>query len=126
MLIASLLIFVAGFGLVAVTIKSAVGVLVLPRSVSDPIARQHFLAVRRVFDLFLKKALTYEARDRIMAPYAPVALLGLVVVWLILVLVGYVGMYWALGVRPVATAFKLSGSSLLTLGFADVDGTGTT
>ena len=41
--------------------------------------------------------------------------------WLILVLIGYMGMFWAVGVRPWGAAFLLSGSSLLTLGFAPVN-----
>lgn len=53
-----------------------------------------------------------------MAAYAPVGLLVLPLVWLILVLGGYTCMYWSLGARPWRDAFTLSGSSLLTLGFA--------
>ena len=53
--------------------------------------------------------------------YAPVSLLALPVVWLALVLVGYMGMFWALGVSSWWLAFTVSGSSLLTLGFAQVD-----
>jgi hypothetical protein len=37
------------------------------------------------------------------------------------VLVGYMGMFWAIGVRPWQAAFVVSGSSLLTLGFAPVN-----
>ena len=53
-----------------------------------------------------------------MAFYAPIALLTLLPVWLILITLGYSGMYWALGVPTWYEAFLLSGSSLLTLGFA--------
>jgi len=49
-------------------------------------------------------------------------LLSLPPVWLALVLVGYMGMYWALGVSSWYTAFRNSGSALLTLGFAAADG----
>ena len=56
-----------------------------------------------------------------MALYAPITLLLLPAVWLVLVLVGYMGMFWAIGVSSWRMAFKVSGSSLLTLGFAQVD-----
>ena len=56
-----------------------------------------------------------------MALYAPITLLILPAVWLVLVLVGYTGMFWAIGVASWRMAFKVSGSSLLTLGFAQVD-----
>ena len=53
-----------------------------------------------------------------MALYAPVSLIVLPVIWLILVLIGYMGIYLAAGVHSVRSAFLISGSSLLTLGFA--------
>src|SRR2546427_10885424 len=61
-----------------------------------------------------------------MALYAPIALLTLQAVWIAIVLAGYVLMYWALGADSLAGAFKLSGSSLLTLGFAAVETVATT
>jgi hypothetical protein len=56
-----------------------------------------------------------------MAMYAPVSLMLLPVVWLLLVLVGYMGIFWALGTGSVDAVYKVSGSSLFTLGFATVD-----
>ena len=53
-----------------------------------------------------------------MALYAPVTVMLVVVTWLVLVLLGYMLMYFASGVSPLSEAFRLSGSSLLTLGFA--------
>ncbi|HWE64420.1 MAG TPA: hypothetical protein VHB98_22125, partial [Chloroflexota bacterium] len=35
----------------------------------------------------------------------------------------YTALFWAIGVQPLHTAFRVSGSSLLTLGFAVADGT---
>src|SRR5262249_11917468 len=63
-------------------------------------------------------ASTYERRDRIMAYYAPIALLSLPVVWLMLVWLGYTLIFWAIGIPTWRAAFVESGSSLLTLGFA--------
>ena len=57
-----------------------------------------------------------------MAFYAPVTLLALLPTWLILVWIGYAGMFWAVGVPTWYQAFRDSGSSLLTLGFALVEG----
>jgi fumarate reductase subunit D len=53
-----------------------------------------------------------------MAFHAPIALFSLLTVWLLLVAGGYAAMFWALHVRPVEDAIVLSGSSLVTLGFA--------
>src|SRR5207244_12083228 len=49
--------------------------------------------------------------------FAPVALLVLLGVWVTLILTGYTAMFWGLGGRSLRTAFVLSGSSVLTLGF---------
>src|SRR5207253_4906495 len=48
---------------------------------------------------------------------APFGLLMLPAVWVALVMAGYTGIYWGLGVDPLREAFMVSGSSLLTLGF---------
>jgi hypothetical protein len=61
-----------------------------------------------------------------MAFYAPVSLLLLLPTWLAVVLVGFMAMFWALGIRPWFQAFNVSGSSLLTLGFARGEGVLTT
>ena len=41
----------------------------------------------------------------------------LVPTWLVLIALGYAAMYWALGVGDSFAVFRLSGSSILTLGF---------
>ena len=77
--------------------------------------------MRRLFNIPLHFAKTYEERDRILAYYAPVTLLLLLPTWLTLVLTGYMGMFWA--IRPDDKPFMLSGSSLFTLGFAREEST---
>jgi hypothetical protein len=53
-----------------------------------------------------------------MALYAPLGLLTLLPMWYTIILVGYAGMFWATGIASWRTAWTISGSSLLTLGFA--------
>jgi hypothetical protein len=43
--------------------------------------------------------------------------------WLIMLCLGYMGMYWSLGAGTWYESFKISGSSLLTLGIASNDST---
>ena len=109
--------FVGGALLVLIALDSAVRTFILPRGAAVPYTRLVFVAVRRVFDLRLRFAKSYEARDRVMALYAPLSLLFLPLTWLVLVLVGFMGMYRALGVPTWRQAFAESGSSMLTLGF---------
>src|SRR6266545_7376647 len=116
-----LLAFVLGAGVVIGTVFSAIRTFVLPRSVPVRLTWLVFLTSRLLFNPWTHRARTYEDRDRAMALYAPITLLILPAVWLVLVLVGYMGMFWAIGVGSWRMAFKVSGSSLLTLGFAQVD-----
>lgn len=116
-----IIFFIVGVLIVYVTLTSAIKTFVLPRSANVFLTRLVFRNIRRVFDLRTRGARTYEERDRILALYAPLALVILPVVWLFNVMVGYMAMFWALGVEPLYEAFKLSGSSLLTLGFASVN-----
>jgi len=120
------LVFALGVSLVVVTLRAAIRQYVLPRSAPDSLARGVFRLMRAIFNLRMRKAATYEDRDRVMAMYAPVTLLVLPVIWLGLVLGGYAAMFWAVGVRPLSAAIRISGSSLLTLGFAVADGVPTT
>jgi len=101
---------------VARTLLSAIRTLVLPRSFNDAMTRVVFIAVFLLFRIRLRGARTYAQRDQIVALFAPLALLALPPTWLALVLAGYMGMFWALGVATWREAFVLSGSSLLTLG----------
>jgi hypothetical protein len=119
MIFLQILAFLFGFGLVAWTVYSAVVTLILPRSAPDLITRLVFISVRRLFNLRLKHLKTYRERDRLMAFFAPVGLISLVPVWLFLVMVGFTFMVWSLGQTGVYISFRISGSSLLTLGFAD-------
>jgi hypothetical protein len=104
--------------LVVLAIMSAMRVLVVPRSSRDRVARALFLAVRKLFDLWALRLENYKDVDRLMAWYAPVALLLLVIVWLSMVLIGYTGIFLLLTDDGLHDSFILSGSSLLTLGFA--------
>ena len=124
--IVRVLVFLAGLGLVTYTLISAIRTFVLPRSAPDPLTSAVGMVVRWVFELRLRGAQTYLERDRVLELYAPLSLLSLPPVWLALILVGYMGIYWALGVHSWYEALRDSGSALLTLGFAPVDGVLTT
>ena len=110
------LAFVGGVLLVSLVLYSAVVTVVLPRGESATLTRFVFIGWRSVFVFFANRTKTYEAKDRIMAFFGPVALLTLPFVWLVLVLVGYWGMYWALGSVTARGAFIEAGS-LFTFAF---------
>jgi len=115
--VARIVVFVVGVGLVMGTLGSAVRTVVLPRAVPAKLASAVFVTVRRFFALRLGRNSSYERRDRVMAPYGPTSLLILALVWLIVTLAGYTAMFWAVGHPSLRESFITSGSSLLTLGF---------
>ncbi len=122
MIIIPIIVFLIGALIVIGTVASAARTFVVPRGELVILTRIVFRSVRFVFNRWTSRAQSYVERDRIMGYYAPTSLLVLFPVWLALVLIGYVGMYWALGVPSLGDAFKVSGSSLFTLGSATVDG----
>jgi len=118
MIFLRILAFLIGTALIGWAIFSIVQTLVLPRNAQDKLARMLFVSIRGIFSIALRWLRTYEERDHLMAFYAPVGMLSLVPAWLILFLLGYTGMFWSLGEHTWLESFRISGSSLLTLGFA--------
>jgi hypothetical protein len=112
-----ILLFLLGAALAAFTIRSIVRTFLVPRALQAHLSRAVFVEVRRVFRLRANDRQDYATRDRVMALYAPVALLTLLVVWVAILLAGYTAMFFALGGVSPFEAFTLAGSSMLTLGF---------
>lgn len=121
MLTLRIVVFLIGTGIISWTIISAVKTFVLPRGVNVWLTRLVFQWMGRLFRFRAAKAKNYEDRDRVMALFAPLTLVLMPVVILSLVLVGYALVYWAMDLGSVYAAFKLSGSSLLTLGYTSED-----
>jgi len=117
-----IVIGLGGMVLVITTLSAAIRSFVLPRNEVVRLNVWVFMGMRVIFDFAAKLANSYERRDRIMAHYAPVALVALPVFWEALVSVGYTSMFWALGEGSWARCYELSSSSLLTLGAAGAAG----
>ena len=116
--LASVVVFAAGLIACASILLSAVAMVVVPRSTPLLLPRFVFRAVYLLFKLRTARVRSWEEREQAFSHYAPVALLSVAATWLVVILLGYTAMDWALGVRPLRAAFLLSGSSLFTLGFA--------
>jgi hypothetical protein len=110
--------FLLGLAVVVLTLFSALSTFVLPREARSRLNTLVFRSLRRIIDLLLRFARTYSQRDTIMAYYGPVGLMLLLPAWYVLIALGFAAMYWSLGIGDAATVFRLSGSSLFTLGFA--------
>ena len=118
LVIARVVVLLLGLALVIATLFSAIRSFVLPRSANDRMARILFLSLRFIFHKLMRPMRAYTQRDALLAYYAPIGLLLLEVFWLTLVLIGFMGMFWAVDQVSWQEAFRVSGSSLFTLGFA--------
>src|SRR5215216_2445515 len=111
------LVFLLGFITVLFTLSSALSTFVLPRAARSQLNRIVFGILRRLFNFIMHFAKTYPRRDAIMAYYAPIGLMLLLPTWSVLILFGYTAMFWSLNVGDLFAVFRLSGSSLIGLGF---------
>ncbi len=120
--ILNVLVFSVGLILVFATLLGAIRTFVLPRGDNVWLTRIVFRWTFALFRLRLKRIKDFPTIDRILALFAPSTLFILPLVWMIAVMAGFMAMFWAAGARPLSAAFLLSGSSLLTLGFAPAHG----
>jgi hypothetical protein len=116
-IVVRIVVGVLGAIVVLRTLLSAIRTVVVPRAQKAWLTRFHFVMVLRVFRLFARPSQPFEERDRIMALYAPIALVLLPAVWLLLIITGFAGIYWAIHEETLGESFVLSGSSATTLGF---------
>lgn len=118
--------FAAGAAMVLLVVYDLVMSVVIPRPspgnwrISNLAFRYTWLVWRRV-GLRARP----EAREGILGSFAPLLVLGLLVVWVALLAIGYGLVLWSLRdqIKPVPrgvwSAVYLSGVSLLTIGFGD-------
>lgn len=109
--------FVAGALVVAFILGSAISTVILPRAARVRLDRAVFISVRSAMRLLLAPKADFDRRDRVLAFFAPVALLSLLATWLGAIFLGYMAMYWGLGHLALREVVSLSGSSAFTLGF---------
>src|SRR4051794_31700285 len=111
MVVVHVLAVVVGVGVSLGVLRSAIRTVVLPRSEVVPLTRAVFVGLRLVYDAVARPQRSYDARDRVMATYAPVGLLLLAASWAVLVMTAFTLVFWGMGVTPLRQAFVTSGSS---------------
>ncbi len=109
-----------GLFVVGGTLISAIKTFIVPRGINVWLTAVTFRTIFFFFRLRVRSA-SFEKRDQVMALFAPLTLFFLPLVFLVMVLIGYMFIYWAIKPQPLYDIFKLSGSSLLTLGYASVE-----
>ncbi len=125
---------IGGLALIAIVLWDAFETVVLPRSIARRLrlTQVYFRATwwpwARVADRFSADG----RRERFLAVYGPLSLLGLATVWAFGLIVGFAVVHWALGSRLAMTVGRahflddlyMSGTTLTTLGLGDVQPAG--
>lgn len=119
-----ILLVVVGVVAVFVVLDAALRTFVLPRGAPVLFTHLVFRSVRQTLMLFARPGRSYEARDRVMALYAPLALLTFPAVALVVVFGAFACFFEATEVNGWHDALLTSGSSLFTLGFERPTGLG--
>jgi hypothetical protein len=118
--------FAAGMVLLAGTVASVVGNLVVPRGIDSRISRASVRAVDAGFVLICKPVRSYLRRDRILAWQGPATLLLRLGVWIGLLVFGYSLLLLPLVPGSISHSFSEAGSSIFTLGYSPPSKTGST
>lgn len=109
---------IVGAAILIGTWASVISVLVVPRGRATWLTRRVSNLVSGSFRIAVRKARTYEAKDRLLARVGPLNLLVMLVVWLLLFHLGYSLVLMLITGGNLGAAAREAGSSLYTLGFA--------
>ena len=113
---------VLGLILLALTTSSVIRTLIVPRGLTSVISWAVATGVVRGLHLFSNRMRAYRARDALLAWVAPLTILGLLVTWLALYWLSYALLMFPGERSGISQAFRESGSSLFTLGYATGSG----
>ena len=109
--------FVAGLLLVLATYGSVLETTIVPRGNRSGLTPLILRLVNLPVRLVASRISDYEARDRWLAYASAGDLVATLLVWLVLFLVGFAFMLWPSS-TDLVDAFRIAGSSLVTLGVA--------
>jgi hypothetical protein len=126
------LIFLLSAFVMAAVLWDAFETVVLPRTVSRRLrlTRVYFRVTWRLWSRVAATVRRDRYRERFLAVFGPLSLLGLAGVWAMGLLIGFAGLHWAAGssMRPASGRFTddlyLSGTTFFTLGLGDVEPVG--
>ncbi len=121
---------VIGIALIFIVLWDAFETIVLPRRVQRRIrlTRLFYRATWMLWAAIARRVRPTDRRDNFLSYYGPLSLLLLLVVWAMILIVGFAMMHWGFGTPLVdlegpvnfGSTLYLSGSTLFTLGIGDV------
>jgi hypothetical protein len=107
---------VFGVVVLVLVLDAAIRTFLLPRAARVRLSQYLARAVSYVFRMFSMPKRSYARRDQVLSLFPSVVLLTYQATWLALTLVAFAFEFIAAGVPSYRAAFKVSGSSIFTLG----------
>jgi hypothetical protein len=117
MIVVQIIVFLLGLLIALSTLFSAIKQTVLPGRKKVRLSRAVFRTIFRLFRLVIVRIHSDTARDRLWAIYAPLSVMLLPLTWVILLMIGFAVMLWAVSEPSPGTALMLSGAAITTEGF---------
>ena len=117
MIILQIIVFLFGLGIALTTLFSAIKQTVLPGRKKVRLSRAVFRNTFRLFRFVAVRVPSDQARNAIIAFYAPMSVMLLPLTWVILLIIGFTVMFWAVNEPSLGMAASLSGAALTTQGF---------
>src|SRR6266702_553343 len=117
MIVLQIIVFLLGLGIALSTLFSAIKQTVLPGRKKVRLTRAVFRNTFRLFRFVAVRMPSDQARDAIIAFYAPMSVMLLPLTWAILLMIGFTTMFWAVSEPSLGTALSLSGAAITTEGF---------
>jgi hypothetical protein len=112
-----------GIALVLTGWQSVIGTLIVPRPVGSWLTHLVDRLVLAAYMSVTRPVTDWVRRDRILATQAAAVLVGQLVAWLGIFLIGFTLALWPSPGRNISSALADAGSSIFTLGFAEPAGT---
>jgi hypothetical protein len=117
MIVLQIIVFLLGLGIALTTLFSAIKQTVLPGRKKVRLTRAVFRNTFRLFRFVAIRMPSDQARDAIIAFYAPMSVMLLPFTWVILLMIGFTMMFWGVSEPSLGMALSLSGAALTTEGF---------
>ena len=117
MILIQIIVFLLGLWIAMATLYSAIKQTVLPGRKKVRLTRAVFRNTFRLYRLVSARVRSDESRDSIMAFYAPLSVMLLPLTWVILLIIGFTMMFWAVSEPSLGMALSLSGAAITTEGF---------
>jgi hypothetical protein len=117
MIVLQIIVFLFGLGIALTTLFSAIKQTVLPGRKKVRLSRALFRNTFRLIRFVAVRVPSDQARNAIIAFYAPMSVMLLPLTWVILLIIGFTMMFWALREPSLGMAVSLSGAALTTQGF---------